>query len=224
MIIFMNVNFINSDCNIVNSGAKNMEIDLGMLHDAIKDKHEHATLRFYNWQPKCISLGKNQPFEPFYNDFGIDVVRRPTGGRALLHDKELTYCFVCPQKAGQSVVESYKEISDALILGFKKLGINLDYASHRAENMRYCMNISSRADVSYMGKKLIGSAQFRSRGYILQHGSILYDLDFELVQKIFRQKIDENSIVTLNEINPNIAQNELTEALKQGFCEKFMVS
>ena len=86
------------------------------------------------------------------------------------------------------------------------------------------MNISSRADVSYMGKKLIGSAQFRSRGYILQHGSILYDLDFELAQKIFRQEIDKNSIVTLNEINPNIEQNELIEALKQGFCEKFMVS
>ncbi len=224
MIIFMNVNFINSDCNIVNSGAKNMEIDLNMLDCAIKEGHEHGTLRFYNWRPKCISLGKNQPFELFYNDFGIDVVRRPTGGRALLHDMELTYCFVCPQKAGQSVVESYKEISDALILGFKKLGIKLDYASHRAGNMRYCMNISSRADVSYMGKKLIGSAQFRSRGYILQHGSILYDLDFELAQKIFRQEIDKNSIVTLNEINPNIEQNELIEALKQGFCEKFMVS
>ena len=224
MIIFMNVNFINSDCNIVNSGAKNMEIDLNMLDCAIKEGHEHGTLRFYNWRPKCISLGKNQPFELFYNDFGIDVVRRPTGGRALLHDMELTYCFVCPQKAGQSVVESYKEISDALILGFKKLGINLDYASHRAGNMRYCMNISSRADVSYMGKKLIGSAQFRSRGYTLQHGSILYDLDFELIEKIFKQKPKKDSIVTLNEINPNISQKSLIEALKEGFCEKFQES
>ena len=220
----MNVNFINSDCNIVNSGAKNMEIDLNMLDCAIKEGHEHGTLRFYNWRPKCISLGKNQPFELFYNDFGIDVVRRPTGGRALLHDMELTYCFVCPQKAGQSVVESYKEISDALILGFKKLGINLDYASHRAGNMRYCMNISCGADVSYMGRKFIGSAQFRSRGYILQHGSILYDLNFELIEKIFKQKPKKDSIVTLNEINPNISQKSLIEALKEGFCEKFQES
>ncbi len=221
MIIFMNVNFINTDCNIVNCGKKNMELDLKMLQDAILSKQDFLSLRFYNWSPKCLSLGKNQPWEEFYNDLDIDIVRRPTGGRALLHDMELTYCVVCPQKEGQSVIESYKEISDALILGFKKLNIDLEYASHRSANMRYCMNISCGADVSYMGKKLIGSAQFRSQGYILQHGSILYDLDFDLAEKIFRQKIDKDSIITLNEIDGSISQENLIEALRLGFCEKF---
>ena len=75
-----------------------------------------------------------------------------------------------------------------------------------------------------MGRKFIGSAQFRSRGYILQHGSILYDLDFELIEKIFKQKPKKDSIVTLNEINPNISQKSLIEALKEGFCEKFQGS
>ncbi len=224
MIIFMKVNFIHTDCNIVNCGQKNMEIDLKMLEDAILNQQNFATVRFYNWSPKCISLGKNQPFEEFYKDFDIDIVRRPTGGRALLHDRELTYCFVSPIKQGQSVIESYKEISDALILGFKKLGINLEYAGERSKNLRYCMNISCGADVSYMGKKLIGSAQFRSRGYLLQHGSILYDLDFDLVEKIFKQKPSLDTITTLSEINSQLNQNEIIDALKLGFKEKFETS
>lgn len=201
-----------------------MELDLKMLNEAILNESKDATVRFYNWSPKCISLGKNQPFEDFYNDLGIDIVRRPTGGRALLHDRELTYCFVSPVKRGQSVIESYKDISDALISGFKKLGIELDYAGEHKGNMRYCMNISCGADVCYKGKKLIGSAQFRSRGYLLQHGSILHDLDFDLVEKIFRQRADRNSIALLNEINPYLTQKELICALKEGFCEKFQTS
>lgn len=224
MIIFVNVNFINNDCNIVNSGKLNMELDLKMLNEAILNESKDATVRFYNWSPKCISLGKNQPFEDFYNDLGIDIVRRPTGGRALLHDKELTYCFVSPVKKGQSVIESYKDISDALILGFKKLGIELEYSSVRSKNLRYCMNISCGADVSYKGRKLIGSAQFRSRGYLLQHGSILYDLDFELVEKIFKQKVEKNSIVTLNKINDKLTQGAIIDALKSSFKEKFQTS
>ncbi len=224
MIIFVNVNFINDDCNIVNSGKVNMELDLKMLEGAIAANSKDAFARFYNWSPKCISLGKNQPFEEFYNDLGIDIVRRPTGGRALLHDKELTYCFVSPIKNGQSIIESYKEISDALILGFKKLGIELNYAGERSKNLRYCMNISCGADVSFKGRKLIGSAQFRSRGYLLQHGSILYDLDFELVEKIFKQKVDRDSIITLSKIAKNFSQDDLIRALKAGFREKFETS
>ena len=221
MIIFMNVNFINNDCNIVNCGKVNMEVDLKMLNDAILSKAKNMTVRFYNWAPKCISLGKNQPCETFYTNLGIDIVRRPTGGRALLHDKELTYCVVAPIKNGQSVIESYKEISDALILGFKKLGIELNYSKVCSKNLRYCMNISCGADVSFNSRKLIGSAQFRSRGYLLQHGSILYELDFDLVEKIFRQKVEKKSIITLNEINKNLTQDEIILALKDGFKEKF---
>ena len=201
-----------------------MELDLKMLERAIAANSKDAFVRFYNWSPKCISLGKNQPFEEFYNDLGIDIVRRPTGGRALLHDKELTYCFVSPIKRGQSIIESYKEISDALILGFKNLGIELNYSGERSKNLRYCMNISCGADVSYMGRKLIGSAQFRSRGYLLQHGSILYDLDFDLVEKIFKQKVEKNSIITLNEIVKSLSQDDLIQVLKAGFREKFEIS
>ena len=224
MIIFVNVNFLDSDCNIVNCGQKNMELDLEMLSDAISNRHDFISIRFYNWSPKCISLGKNQKYEEYFDDLGIDIVRRPTGGRALLHDKELTYCLVSPIKNGQSVIESYREVSDGLILGFEKLGIKLDYAGEKGKNMSYCMNISSGADVSYNGRKLIGSAQFRSQGYFLQHGSIMYSADFDLIEKIFRQKVNKEAIVTLGEIDSSIKQNDLISALKEGFLEKFKIS
>ena len=219
MIYFMNVNFISDNCNIVNNGKFNMDFDLSTLDFAIKNKIDYAIVRFYQWYPKCITLGRNQK-DDCCDNLEIDVVKRPTGGRALLHDRELTYSFVSPVFTS-SIIESYKEISDALILGFKKLGIELNYATGEHKNFNYCMNISSGADVSYKDKKFIGSAQYRKEGYLLQHGSIPYSLDFELIEKIFNQKVQKENIITLNEINPNLSTRQIIEALKEGFIEKF---
>ena len=122
MINFMKVNFLNDNCNIVNSGKVNMQLDCNMLDFAIENKIDYALVRFYQWYPKCVSLGRNQK-DDCYNDLNLDIVKRPSGGRALLHDRELTYCFVS-KILKPYVIESYKDISDALILGFKKLNIN----------------------------------------------------------------------------------------------------
>jgi len=207
------------NCNIVNSGQFNMDYDLKMLDFAIENKINYAMVRFYQWYPRCVSLGRNQ--KETEKDFsGVDVVRRQSGGRALLHDRELTYCFVS-KIFKPSIIESYKDISDGLILGFKKLGIELSYAKNKSENVSYCMNISSGADVSYEGKKFIGSAQFRKEGYLMQHGSIPYELDYEFIEKIFKEKIEKDKIITLNEINPDLSTRQIIEALKEGFLEKF---
>ena len=214
----MKVNFIEENCNIVNDGQFNMDFDLCMLDNAIEKKSNEAFIRFYQWYPKCVSLGRNQKDEEYYHSLGIDVVRRPSGGRALLHDMELTYCIVCPA-FNDSILESYKIISDSLILGFKHLGINLNYGSGEHKNLAYCMNISMGADITYNGKKLIGSAQYRKEGYILQHGSIPYSLDFELIEKIFKQPIDKEKIITLNEIDDSLSTRVIIEALKKGFIE-----
>ena len=219
MIYFMNVNFIEKNCNIVNSGQFNMDYDLKMLNFAIENKIDYALIRFYQWYPKCISLGRNQK-EEIIPPKGVDIVKRLSGGRALLHDRELTYCFVS-KIFKPSIIESYKDISDGLILGFRKLGIELDYAKNKSDNLSYCMNISSGADVSYQGKKFIGSAQFRKEGYLMQHGSIPYELDFDLLKEIFNEQIEKDKIITLNEINPNLSTRQIIEALKEGFVEKF---
>ena len=202
----------------VKSGAENMQIDSDLLEDAIKNNLTEPVFRLYGWSPACVSLGRNQK-DDFVDSntlksLGIDVVRRLTGGRALLHDNEITYSYVCPVSSlenGENVTESYKEISQILINGFKKLGIELDFGGIKKYrgHVDYCMLISTGADLCWRGRKLIGSAQFRKNGYILQHGSILYDYDKELLEKIFKETVDASSIVSIREINPQIPKKDI---------------
>ena len=199
----------------VNTGTKNMLIDRDLLETAIKYQSKEHIFRLYGWSPKCISVGRNQRIN-FINTevqkkHEIGLVRRLTGGRALLHDKEITYSYICPVsdlQHGDSVIESYKEIASKIFLdSFKQLGIELEITSREPHvcDLNYCMQISTSADLCYKGKKLIGSAQFRKEGYILQHGSILFNYDKELLEKLFNENIDENFITCMNEINPDIS-------------------
>lgn len=206
----------------VNTGEKNMEIDNDLLEFAIEQKLQEPIFRLYAWSPACVSLGRNQDDNFLNKSFlkanHIDVVRRLTGGRALLHDKELTYSYICPityLKDGESVVNSYKEISQILIDGFEKMNITLRFPENKRPSTKfdYCMSISTGADLTYKGKKLIGSAQFRKEGYILQHGSILFDYDKELIEKIFNQKTDENALTCLREIDESITINIVSSLL-----------
>ena len=183
----------------VHSGEDNMRIDNQLLEEAILHKSKEPIFRLYGWSPACISLGKNQSDafidKQFLKDTGIDLVKRLTGGRALLHDDEITYSFICPfeyLKHGENVVKSYIEISQILIEKFHKIGIELDFGGNKKVNTKfdYCMLISTGADLCYKGKKLIGSAQCRRQGYILQHGSILYDYDKDLLEKIFKEGLE----------------------------------
>jgi lipoate-protein ligase A len=204
------------------SGEDNMRIDNELLEKAIADKSEEPVFRLYGWKPACISLGKNQSDsfidKQFLKDTGIDLVRRHTGGRALLHDNEITYSYICPVdylNHGENVVKSYIEISQILIDKFRKMGIELDFGGGKKVNTKfdYCMLISTGADLCYRGKKLIGSAQCRKQGYILQHGSILYDYDKELLEKIFHETVDTSEITSIKEINPDITKEDLIEVL-----------
>lgn len=216
----MKVNILEFACN---NGETNMKLDEKMLENAILRSSDEADVRFYTWSPRCVSLGKNQKEVDLKNlgSLEVDVVRRVTGGRALLHDMELTYSIVAPILNGESVLDSYKKVSDGIISGFKRLDVELEYAALKSENAKYCMNISCGADISYKGKKLVGSAQFRSQGYFLQHGSILFDADFDFIEKIFEQKVDRNSIATIKDIDDTITVEKLVEALEYGFKERF---
>lgn len=202
----------------VKNGQENMQIDSDLLDYAIANKLNYPIFRLYGWKPACISLGRNQSDEFIDKEFlkqeGIDLVRRLTGGRALLHDNEITYSYICPTsylKNGENVTKSYIEISQILIDKFKKIGIELNFGTTKKINTKfdYCMLISTGADLCYEGKKLIGSAQCRKNGYILQHGSILYDYDKKLLEKIFHEEVNTDSITSIKSINPNITKEDI---------------
>ena len=200
----------------VNSGSKNMEIDAQILENAIASSEKDILFRLYGWSPMCISLGRNQKGDFLTGD--IEAVRRLTGGRALLHDNEITYCCVAPVDMilnGQSVVDSYKYISGILIDFFKTLGVELDFGENKrvSTHYDYCMLLSTGADVCYKGQKIIGSAQCRKNGYILQHGSILFGYDKSLLERLFNEQVQ--GITTVNEILPNLTKQEFIERFEK---------
>lgn len=206
----------------VKTGFENMQIDNNLLENAIKNQQKEPVFRLYGWSPACVSLGRNQKSdfidENFLRENKIDITKRLTGGRALLHDDEITYSFICPVsylKNGCSVMESYKEISQILINAFQKVGIELDFGGVKKYkgHLDYCMLVSTGADLCWNGKKLIGSAQFRKNDYILQHGSILYDYKIDLLEKIFKEKVDTSLITSLKEITPSLKKQDVIELL-----------
>lgn len=206
------------------TGKENMQIDSDLLDFAIKNELKEPIFRLYGWKPACVSLGRNQKDDfldyEFLKSKNIDVVRRLTGGRALLHDNEITYSFICPEsflQNGSHIISSYKEISQILIDKFKKLGIDLDFGASKPikTGFDYCMLISTGADLCYKEKKLIGSAQCRSHGYILQHGSILYDYNKKLLEEIFKEKVSTDEITSIKEINPKLSKEEIIDILNE---------
>ena len=206
------------------TGKENMQIDSDLLDFAIKNELKEPIFRLYGWDPACVSLGRNQKDDfldyELLKSKNIDVVRRLTGGRALLHDNEITYSFICPEsflQNGSHIVSSYKEISQILIDKFKKRGIDLDFGASKPikTGFDYCMLISTGADLCYKEKKLIGSAQCRSHGYILQHGSILYDYDKNLLEEIFKEKVSTDEITSIKEINPKLSKEKIIDILNE---------
>lgn len=207
----------------VKTGKENMQKDSDLLDEAIQKGYDEPIFRLYGWEPACVSLGRNQK-EDFVDNslletYGIDCVRRLTGGRALLHDNELTYSYICPVSSienGENVTASYKFISGLWIDIFKSLGIELTIGGaprHITKN-NYCMSVSTGADLCWNNRKFIGSAQCRKNGYILQHGSILIDYDREKLDTIFNEETDYSTIVTLKKINPDLNIEDIILAAK----------
>jgi lipoyl(octanoyl) transferase len=167
------------------NGEANMARDRELLDQLVAGERP-ATLRFYGWSPPCISLGLGQPDEILDLDAvgaaGLDVVRRPTGGQALLHDRELTYSVVASQQdpvVGGTLMQSYHAISEALLAGLTELGISGEGAPcepRPASGLTpVCFASASAEEVLVGGRKLLASAQWRSRGAFLQHGSLLLE-------------------------------------------------
>lgn len=167
------------------NGAWNMAVDEAILEHIHSSRQNRAlpTLRLYAWAPACLSLGHAQPFADVdtlrLNRHGWDVVRRATGGRAILHTDELTYSVTGsaadPVLAG-GVLESYNRIAQALLLALRNLGLPVEIKEGKTSDSAIpnpvCFEVPSTYEITVAGKKLIGSAQARKKEGVLQHGSL----------------------------------------------------
>lgn len=161
-----------------------MAVDEAILESAGRGEVE-PTLRLYSWEPACLSIGYAQPFADIdinqLNLNGWQVVRRPTGGRAILHIDELTYSVSGPYSEPRltgSVLESYQRLSAALLTALQTLGISAQALTKEKSSTAginpnpVCFEVPSDYEITFQGRKLIGSAQARRKEGVLQHGSL----------------------------------------------------
>lgn len=182
------------------NGKLQMAIDEWLLKQ--HQSGHPPVLRFYTWSPSAISLGYHQRKYPedwqnlIWKNEKIELVRRPTGGRAVLHNGDLTYAVVASGFSG-SRIEAYKKICEFLIEGWRNLGVELHYgtAGRGYINNANCFGTATGADlVTVDGSKLIGSAQLRRGDAILQHGSMRLKPDKELFKKVFGEELFDIAI------------------------------
>jgi lipoate---protein ligase len=173
-----------------------MAIDRWLLQQHILGQIP-PTLRFYTWSQPTISLGYHQRHYPehwrslVWQDVAVDLVKRPTGGRGVLHQGDLTYAFIGSGFVGKRV-EVYQQICQFLIDGWRSLGVELGYGTAGSGYIHNpnCFGTATSADlVCADGYKLIGSAQLIKSGAILQHGSMRLNPDLELFEKVFGESI-----------------------------------
>ena len=164
------------------SGAANMAVDEAIA-EATAAGAVPPTLRFYRWNPPTVSLGRHQKLadvdETQIAARGYDLVRRATGGRAILHVDELTYSVAGPieePRMAGGVMDAYLRFSNALLSGLSTLGLKAEKAGGRTRAGRdlsaACFETPSAYEITAGGRKLMGSAQSRRKGYVLQHGSL----------------------------------------------------
>lgn len=234
--------------NFINTGSKNpyynMAMDEALLNFVSRGEID-PVIRFYTWNPATLSIGYFQRLQKEIDidkvkEKGYGLVRRQTGGRGVLHDKELTYSVIVPEShpnMPSTVTEAYKIISQGLLEGFKNLGFETYFAIPRSKEERdklkqprssVCFDAPSWYELVVEGRKIAGSAQTRQKGVILQHGSILQDIDIDDLFDMFifknerlKAKMKENFVqkaVAINDIsNQHITLNEMENVFKSGF-------
>lgn len=218
------------------------------LDEALLDLHSRGeigpVLRFYEWQPATLSIGYFQRVEKDIDmekvkELGLGFVRRPTGGRGVLHEHELTYSVIVSEDypgMPETVTEAYRVISGGLLEGFRNLGFHAEFSvpnedvKDQLKNPKsgVCFDAPSWYELVVEGKKIAGSAQTRQKGVILQHGAILMSLDVDKLTSIFmyssdalrervKRTLPEKAIAIDRLTDREISIEECKEAFSKGF-------
>ena len=224
------------------SGAFNMQADHILAFEMSNILHQ-PLLRFFTWNPNCISLGFHQKSEEIDLDLcrkeKIDLVRRPTGGRAILHAEELTYSVIYPSKE-TDVINFYRLVHLPFVKALRDSGINAEFErtqadfrqAYKTEKSQICFATSAQNEVEIEGKKLIGSAQRIYENAILQHGSVLLGKKHEeLVEflrlskesKIKMKSYIQNHTTSIWNYLPDLNAQELSQKVQECFSEIFNI-
>jgi lipoate-protein ligase A len=196
-----------------NPAALNMALDEAVMENI----GDVPVLRIYGWRPPAVSIGYFQSIKEEVelekcSQLGIDIVRRSTGGGAVLHESELTYSFITKQYP-QDIMDSYRWICDAVVMSINRLGFNALFVP---------LN-----DIIVNGKKVSGNAQTRKNGVLLQHGTILLSVDVDKmfsVLKVPSEKLKDKIIKDVKERVTGLEGttfDEMASSLKASFGEKF---
>ena len=230
------------------TGYENMAIDEAIFIGC-QEKKSLPTIRIYGWSPPAVSLGYFQKAENAVDleackRCGVDVVRRLSGGRSVLHHRELTYSIICREGAsplGSSVLETYKTISECLIRTLKGLGLDVQWVASRdkhnaaqdKDKTASCFSSPSWYEITVEGKKICGSAQKRGGGVLLQHGSLLIEFDPELLAEVLVSKKEIEEFLTeirtsTTAINRHLSQkvdfDQLKELVLKSFKDQLKIS
>ncbi len=232
----------------INSGPCSPSYNMA-LDEALLELHSVGeippVIRFYEWNPATLSIGYFQSAEKDVNlqaikEQNLGFVRRPTGGRAVLHESELTYSVIVSEQYPNmpvTVTEAYRVLSEGLLIGFQNLGLNAYFsipdteeklADLKKPKSAVCFDAPSWYELVVEGKKVAGSAQTRQKGVILQHGAILLDLDEEKLLSVFnfsseeakermRKKLPEKAVAINQLTDRHITIEQCVESFKAGF-------
>ena len=225
---------------LARDGATNMAIDEAIL-TGVADGQSPPTLRFYAWEPPCVSIGYSQSMcqavdlDACRRD-GMTWVRRLTGGRAILHTDELTYSIAVPaseKRVMGGVVESYRRLSRGLLAGLCLLGLEVVQAEamkgKATDLSAACFDVPSHYEITVRGKKILGSAQVRRQRAVLQHGALPLTGDVtRLVNYLclsgderaaLRAELRHRAIALEEALGRAVPPGEVVEALARGFAK-----
>jgi lipoyl(octanoyl) transferase len=244
-----------SDWYFINSGPCSPSFNMA-LDEALLLWHNEGlmppVIRFYQWSPAALSIGYFQKVESEIDmeavrNQGLGFVRRPTGGRGVLHEHELTYSIIVSEDypdMPESVTAAYRVLSEGLLQGFRNLGMQASFSvpdtDEKKESLKkpksaVCFDAPSWYEMVVEGKKIAGSAQTRQKGVILQHGAILIDLDIEKLLSVFKFRNEETKeklrtkipqqAVSINSLRTeDVSIEDCTKAFRSGFQEALKIN
>lgn len=226
--------------------AENMALDQTILI-GVADDISPNTIRIYDWDPPTVSFGFHQKINEQINlekvrEKGFGIVRRPTGGRAVLHFDEVTYAVIAKTEGEFSgtILDVYKKIAEPLLNSLHEIGIPAEMENDFTEKKKAkkwqnpCFSSSSKYEINYKGKKIIGSAQVRKNGAFLQHGSILLNYNQEKMadllplanekKRILMKKFLAKKTVFINQLlDKQVSFEKFAGILKNNFIKDFNI-